>query len=368
MAKDYYSTLGVEKSASQEEIKKAFRQLARKWHPDANPNNKDLAEEKFKEIGEAYEVLSDESKRRMYDQTGTVDFGAGRQDFNWSDFSHFGDFSDLGDIFNRIFGGGFGGGSDSFFGGFRDQGPNLDLYTTLTISLEDAFFGTRKNIRYRRNGQCDSCNGTGAVNQKLKKCATCNGSGQQRIVQGQGFFRMVSVTVCRTCGGKGNIPVENCAKCKGSGSQAVSENLEVSVPKGAVDNLKMRIRGKGQSHNGSVGDLYVIINIKNDTKFRRQNDDLLLSYEISFPEAALGTDAEIHIFDQKHDLKIPPGTQPNEVFRIRNAGMPRLNSRGSGDAIVTVKVSVPKKLTTKQKELVKELSEELGKKHSWFGN
>lgn len=364
MAKDYYNVLGVEKNASQEEIKKAFRQLARKWHPDANPDNKELAEEKFKEIGEAYEVLSDDSKRRMYDQTGTVDFGSGRQDFTWSDFSHF---SDLNDIFNRIFGGGFGDSSNSFFGGFRNQGPDLDLYANVTVSLEDAYFGTRKTLKYRRNGQCEECRGTGAVNQKVKKCRSCNGTGQQRIVQGQGFFRMVSVTVCRECGGKGSVPIEICSACKGSGSEVLNENLDITVPKGAVDNLRMRIKGKGQAYNGNVGDLYVIVNVKGHPTIRRVNDDLLLAHEVSFPDAALGTDAEISIFNQKHSLKIPAGTQPGEVFRIKNAGMPHLNSRGSGDAVVTVKVAVPKKLNSKQKELIKELSEELNKKHSWFG-
>ena len=365
MPKDYYSTLGVEKSASKDEIKKAFRQLARKYHPDANPDNKAEAEEKFKEIGEAYEVLSDDNKRRMYDQTGRVDFGAGRQDFTWEDFTHQ---SDINDIFERLFGGGFGFGSDSFFGGGfgRNNGPDLDMGMRLDVSLSDVYYGAKKPVKYRRNAPCDQCNGTGAKNGKLNTCTTCGGTGQQRVVQGQGFFRMVSVTTCRSCGGRGSIPKEACKSCKGSGTQVANEEFEISVPKGAVDNLRLRVKGKGQSHNGRTGDLYVILSVNNNGKMKRVNDDLHIDKEISFPDAALGIESEVEIFNEKFPLKIPAGTQPGEAIRIRNAGIPHMSSRGSGDVVVSVRVEVPKHLSGKQKELIKKLGQELNQKHSWI--
>lgn len=368
MAKDYYEVLGVSRDASQDEIKKAFRGLARKYHPDANPDNRTQAEEKFKEIGEAYEVLSDSNKRRMYDQTGSVDFGSGRQDFSWQDFSHFNDFSDLGDIFRDIFGGGGGGFGDSFFGGFRNRGPDLDLAMQLNVTLEDAYRGSKKNVKYRRNSPCETCKGTGAKDGKLSTCKTCNGSGQQRIVQGQGFFRMVSVTTCQACNGKGRIPVESCSVCKGNGSNPTTEDLTISVPKGAVDNLRLRVRGKGQSHNGSTGDLYVVLRVNQAKHMKRRDDDIVIDRMVSFPEAALGTSFEVDIFGNKYDIKVPSGTQPGEILRVKGAGMPRLNSRGSGDLLVKVNIEVPKHLSAKQKELLGQLMEESGKKKSWFHN
>lgn len=368
MAKDYYETLGVDKSASQDEIKKAFRGLARKYHPDTNPDNKEEAESKFKEISEAYEVLSDDSKRRMYDQTGRVDFGAGRSDFTWDDFSHFNDFSDLGDIFKTIFGGnfGFGGSSGSFYSGFGNHQENLDLVTNLRVSLEEAYYGVNRTIKYRRNQSCPTCKGTGSKDGKLITCKACNGSGQQRVVQGQGFFRMVSVTTCQSCGGRGQMPSEACGTCKGTGSNPTTENLEIKIPKGAPDKLRLRVKEKGQSNHGRTGDLYVILNVQQSPSLRRVNDDLYLVTEISFPEAALGSEREISLFKEKTSLKIPAGTQPNDVIRIKNAGMPRMNGRGSGDLLVEARVVVPKHLSQQQKDLISQLGDDSGKKHSWF--
>ena len=367
MAKDYYKTLGVERNASQEEIKKAFRALARKYHPDANPENKQAAEEKFKEISEAYEVLSDDSKRRMYDQTGHVDFGSG-SNFTWQDFSHFNDFSDLSDIFSRIFGSNFGfGGSDSFFSGFGGrQEESLDLVTNIRVSLEDAYYGTKKTIKYRRNAECNVCHGTGSKTGKLTTCTVCNGTGQQRIVQGQGFMRMVTVTTCRTCQGRGKIPSDPCATCKGTGSLAVSENLEITIPKGAPVRLRLRIREKGQSHYGRTGDLYVVLNFMLDNTIGRSGDDLYIAQEISFPEAALGGERQVRIFKETFDLKIPAGTQPGDILKIKGAGMPRINGHSSGDLQVEARLVVPKHLTQSQKELIEKLMEEPAKKHSWL--
>ena len=361
MAKDYYSVLGVNRTSSQDDIKKAFRALARKYHPDSTTEDKKIAEEKFKEISEAYEVLSDQDKRRIYDQTGRVDFGQGRQDFTWQDFTHYSDFEDL---FNRFFGGG-GFGSD-LFGGFRNQGPDLDLAVRLKVSLSDVYYGVSKSVKFRRNAQCDTCAGTGAKDGKLNVCKTCGGSGQQRYVQGQGFFKMVSVVTCKTCGGIGKIPVETCQRCKGSGVLTITDSLSVNLPKGAPDNLKIRFRGKGQSHSGRTGDLFVILNVLDEPGIVRRGEDLYVSREISFPEAALGTELEVPLFNEVVPVKIPSGTQPGEVVRIRGSGMPSMRGSTKGDLYVRASVVVPKHLTAREKELISELGETVQKKHSWF--
>ncbi len=368
MAKDYYEILGVSRDATPDEIKKAFRNLAKKYHPDANPDNKAQAEEKFKEISEAYEVLSDDQKRRMYDQTGHVEFGSGGSNFTWQDFSHFNDFSDLGDIFNRIFGGNFGfGNSGSFFSDYQgDRGENLDLLTNLRISMEDVYYGAKKTIKYRRNAECQTCHGTGSKDGKLITCKDCNGTGQQRVVQGQGFFRMVTVTTCKTCGGRGKVPSVVCPDCHGTGSVAVTENLEITVPKGAPDRLRLRTKGKGQSHFGRTGDLYVVLNIEETPDMKRINDDIYIVQEVSFPEAALGAEREVKLFRENLTLKIPAGTQPGEVLRIKGAGFQHMNGRGSGDVLVEIKVTVPKHLNQTQKELIEKLMDEPSKKHSWL--
>ncbi len=358
MAKDYYNTLGVSKEASQDDIKKSFRQLAKKYHPDSTSEDKKVAEEKFKQISEAYEVLSDPDKRRLYDQTGTVDFGQGRQDFTWQDFSHFSDFDDL---FSRF----FGGGSD-FFGGFRNQGQDLDLAIRVRVSLSDVFYGETRSVKFRRNSMCETCKGTGAKNGKVSTCRACNGSGQQRFVQGQGFFKMVSVTTCKTCGGSGKLPVEVCATCKGSGTVTINDTVTVNIPKGAPDNVKIRYRGHGQSALGRTGDLFVVVNVTDEPGITRRNNDLYIVHEISFPEAALGADDEINIFREKVSLKIPPGTQPGEVIRVKGHGMPVMNSTAKGDLHVRMIVKVPKKLNAREKEIIAELGQSVSKKHTWF--
>lgn len=361
MAKDYYSVLGVNKNASLDEIKKSFRALARKYHPDSTTEDKKVAEEKFKEISEAYEVLSDQDKRRMYDQTGTVDFGQGRQDFTWQDFTHYSDFEDL---FNRFFGGGGFGGD--FFGGFRNQGPDLDLAVRLRVSLSDVYYGESRSVKFRRNAQCDVCAGTGAKGGKVNVCRTCGGSGQQRYVQGQGFFKMVSVVTCKTCGGRGKIPVETCQKCRGSGTLTISDTVTVSIPKGAPDNLKIRFRGRGQSHNGRSGDLFVVVSVMDEPGIARRGNDIYIAQEISFPEAALGTELEIPLFNERVSVKVPSGTQPGEVIRIRGSGMPVMKGNSKGDLYVRTNVVVPKHLSSKEKELISELGTSVTKKHSWF--
>ncbi len=366
MSKDYYQVLGVSRDASPEEIKSAFRKLARKYHPDANPNanekDRKALEEKFKEISEAYEVLSDPQKKKMYDQTGSVEFGPGRSDFNWQDFTHFSDFED---IFSRIFGGSDFG--SQFFSGFRNERADLDIAIRIRVSLEDAFYGKTKIVKYRRNKTCDACGGTGAENGRTNVCKTCGGTGQQRIVQGQGFFRMVSVTVCRDCGGSGRVPEKVCSVCKGTGTVTIRETLEVKIPKGAPSNLKMRYRGKGQSHGRSVGDLFIILDVADEPGIRREGDDLYVQKEITFPQAALGTELEINLFKERYTLQVPAGTQPGEYLKLKGAGMHHMRRNGNGDLYVKINISVPKKLTARQRELIQQLDEDLDRKKGWFG-
>ncbi|MFG1450472.1 MAG: molecular chaperone DnaJ [Thermoplasmataceae archaeon] len=368
MAKDYYSILGVSKSASQDEIKKAFRTLAKKYHPDSAEGDKVQAEAKFKEISEAYEVLSDENKRRVYDQTGSVEFGSGGSDFTWQDFSHASDFSDLGDIFNRIFGGnfGFGGAEGSFFGQSTRSRQNLDLLTNIRVTLEDVYYGTRKSIRYKRMAPCETCKGTGSKTFRTSTCPACNGTGQQRIVQGQGFFRQVMVTVCRNCQGSGSIPEQPCQVCSGKGTTSITENIEIEIPKGAEDKLRLRVKGKGQADHGVVGDLYVAINVQPEQNIRRIRDDLLIPLEISFPEAVLGAEKDVSVFREKLTVKIPSGVQPNEIVKVKGSGFPHLNSRGRGDILLEMKLTVPKHVSSAQKELLEKFMEEGEKKHSWL--
>ena len=361
MSKDYYATLGVQKGASDEEIKKAFRSLAKKWHPDTNPDNKKVAEEKFKEISEAYEVLSDPQKRKQYDQTGSVNFGEGRSDFSWQDFSHYNDFSD---IFEQVFRG-FGGGD--FFSGFnRQNDPQLDLLTEISISMSEAYHGTVKSIKYRRTVPCEVCNGTGSKDGKVTTCPTCNGTGQQRVVQGQGFFRMVSVTTCRTCNGKGTVAKEACKACHGTGNKSVVENIDVSIPKGAYDGLRLRVKGKGQTHNNRTGDLYVSIQVHSAPNFRRSEDNLVTDMEISFPDAALGVENEIDVFGKKVTVKVPAGTQPMDLVRVKGEGFQNINSGRNGDLVIRIRIAVPKKLTSAQKSLLEQFREETGKKKGWL--
>lgn len=367
MAKDYYTILGVDRGSSQDDIKKAFRSLAKKYHPDSAQGDKVEAEAKFKEISEAYEVLSDPNKRQMYDQTGHVEFGSGGSDFTWQDFSHAGDFSDLGDIFSRIFGGNFGFGSQGdFFGQGGRSRPNLDLITNIRVSLEDVYYGTRKSIKYKRTAPCSVCKGTGSKTFRSTTCQTCNGTGQQRVVQGQGFFRMMSVTTCNTCQGRGTVPEENCTECMGRGVVNVTENLEIEIPKGADDKLRLRVKGKGQSDRGQSGDLYVVINVQNEPNSRRIHDDLLIPIEITFPEAALGAEKEITVFREKLTVKIPSGVQPNEIVKLKGSGFQHLNSKGRGDLLLEMRLVVPKHLTAAQREMLERFSDESQKKHSWL--
>ncbi|MHB1439141.1 MAG: molecular chaperone DnaJ [Cuniculiplasma sp.] len=364
MAKDYYKTLGVEKTASPEEIKKAFRQLARKWHPDANPDNKSEAERRFKEISEAYEVLSDENKRKVYDQTGQVNFGSnGSEGFRWQDFSHFSDFSDIFDDIFRNFNS--GGSFRSGFGG-RDT-RQLDLSLSLSISMAESYRGAKKEIRYKRTVECSNCHGKGFEGNDVRTCPTCNGTGQERVVQQSGIFRMMNMITCRTCTGRGYIGSTKCHVCHGSGKKSEVETRTIDIPAGISDNTQFVMRGLGDDENGQTGDLYILVNVRNEVGYTRSNFDLITNKEIGFPEAALGADATVDIFGEELKFKIPAGTQPGEAIRIRNMGFPHTRGTGRGDLLIRIKVVIPKKLNSTQKELVEKLSEELSSKRSWFG-
>ncbi len=349
MKKDYYEVLGVSRDASQEEIKKAFRKLALKYHPDRNKSPE--AEEKFKEINEAFSVLGNPEKRRQYDQYGSVG----------DDFSHqgFGNFEDIfgEDIFGDIFG---------FRKRRREYDEGVDEAVDLYIDLKDAFFGGEKEVSYTRYVVCKACKGSGAKdNNSIRTCHHCNGTGFIERIITMGPFRMRNSQECPYCGGRGKIVVEKCNLCKGEGRVRKKEKLYVKIPKGIESGMRIRLAGKGSvsSHGKRYGDLYVNIVIKEDSLFEREGNDLITTCSISFTQAILGDKVEIKTFEKPIFLKIPKGTQPNTVFRIKGKGMPELNSNRRGDLYIRIEVNIPEKLTKEQERLIKSFQESEGKKH-----
>jgi len=351
--RDYYEVLGVSRDATEDEIKKAFRKLARKYHPDVNKEDKDAAD-KFKEINEAYEVLKDPEKRARYDKFGHA--GVGQGGFDAGDFGGFGNFGNFGgfgsDIFEDIF--------DIFGGGFRRssrRGPTrgADLRYDLEITLEEAAFGAEKDIEIFRMERCNRCNGTGAKpGTSPKTCPTCGGSGQVRKVQNLGPMQFTNVTTCGNCGGRGYIIEEACPKCHGRGQAKVSRKLKIKIPAGVDTGSQLRMSREGEPGElgGPPGDLYVVIRVKPHKLFVRQGDDLIYEAPISFVQAALGDEIEIPTLEEKVKLKIPEGTQPGTRFRLRSKGIPHIKGYGRGDIIVRVDVVIPKNLNDKQKELL----------------
>ena len=355
MAKrDYYEVLGVDKNATDDEIKKAFRKLARKYHPDVNKDDKNAAE-KFKEIGEAYEVLRDPDKRARYDQFGHAGFGQGGFDAGDFDFGNFSGFG--GGIFDDIFDM-FGGG----FGQTRRRGPvrGADLRYDMEITLEEAAFGVEKDIEIFRMEECYKCHGTGAKSgTKSKTCPTCQGSGQVRKVQNLGPMQFTNVTTCGNCGGSGKIIEQPCEKCHGSGQSKVSRKINVKIPAGVDTGSRLRMSGEGEAGElgGPPGDLYIIIRVKPHKLFIRQGDDLIYEAPISFVQATLGDEIEIPTLEEKVKLKIPEGTQPGTRFRLKSKGIQHLKGYGKGDLHVRVKVVIPKNLNDKQRELLSKFAE-----------
>ena len=361
--KDYYQILGVDRKASDKEIKDAYRRLARKHHPDANPGDKG-SEERFKEINEAYEVLSNPEKRRQYDAGGMFT-GAGGSGFGPFDFSSFGgrpgartytytgnleDLGDLGDLFNLF--GGMGAGS----GRRRETRRGRDLTTDVTISFEEAINGVTVPLTVSGRSLCPTCRGSGARPGTLPKtCPTCNGRGN--VSQNQGLFAFSRP--CPNCGGRGTVIEDPCANCYGTGTVDMPRSIKVKIPAGVRDGGKVRFPGKGEAAplGGTPGDLYVKVHVRPHKYFKRRNGDILLDLPLTFPEAALGTTVEVPTLDGKVKLKIPAGTSDGRKFRLRGKGAPRPKGRGKGDMIVTARVQVPKKLSAKEKELIKKLQE-----------
>lgn len=353
--KDYYEILGVSRNATEKEIKKAYRRLARKYHPDVNPS-KD-AEEKFKEISEAYEVLMDKNKRAQYDRFGRYDFRGG---FDWSNFTHF---SDVEDIFGRDIFSDFFKGFEDFFGRRERRTKGRDIRVDLEIDLEDAAFGKKVDIEVPRKEVCRQCSGTGAKDSSsIKACPHCNGTGQIRNVRRTAFGQMINITTCSKCGGKGKIVTEKCRDCNGTGTVFRKRRITVKIPAGVENGSTLRLAGEGEPGD-VMGDLYVVVRVKPHKFFKRENNNIVYVAEISFPQAVLGATIKVPTLYGNEELKIPAGTQNGEIFTLKGKGIPNINGFSRGDEIVKIKVKVPKKLTDEQKELVRKLAESFGEKY-----
>ena len=381
--KDYYEILGVSKSASDDELKKAFRKKAKQWHPDANPNNKKEAEAKFKEVNEAYEVLSDPQKRQMYDQFGTADpqqAGFGGGPFGGNGYysystSDFGDFGDLGDIFSSFFGGGFGGQRSS---GRRNNGPRKgeDLNIRVDISFEDSFLGVEKEIVVTRQETCTHCNGTGAKKGTNPiKCPTCGGTGNVTSYQNTILGRVQTRRTCSDCHGTGEIIKEPCENCHGKGTVRKSPKVKVKIPAGINDNQTVVLRGEGNPgiKGGPSGDLYITVRVKKSSIFKREGNNVYCDIPITITQATLGAELEIPMVDgSKEKYKISEATQTGTQFTIRGKGFKSINSNMQGNFIFRVVVQTPKKLTKEQRDLLMQLAKTMNeqppvKKKGFFG-
>ena len=381
-SKDYYDVLGVNKNATEDDIKRAYRKLARKYHPDLNKDNPKAAEEKFKEVNEAYHVLSDADKRAQYDQLGHDAFtqaasgGAGAGGFGGFGQGGFGGFGgqggfggfDMGDIFDM-----FTGGSRR-----RSNGPEqgADLRYDMEITLREAATGVKKKFTVTKNDTCDHCHGSGAESgSSVETCPDCHGTGQQRVVRNGPFGQMVNIITCQHCQGTGKIIKNKCNKCHGTGTVRKQKTIEVNVPAGADTGVRMRVSGEGEpgKRGGPKGDLYVYIYVKDDPDFERDGDDLYRTVDISFPTAALGSTIKVKTLDKEVELKVPAGTQSGTRFRIAGEGMPHLQSSHKGNLYVEVRVVVPKRLKEEQKEALLNYAHQMGEncaqykgKSSWL--
>ncbi|MBI5642187.1 MAG: molecular chaperone DnaJ [Deltaproteobacteria bacterium] len=343
--KDFYKILGVERGASDEEIKKAYRRLAHEFHPDKHSGDKDK-EEKFKLINEAYENLKDPDKRAQYDRFGYVGSGQGQQGYRDAGFG-----ADFQDIFGEVF-------SDFFGGARRRPGPErgADLRYDLDISFEEAAFGAEKTINIPRTVNCSACNGSGAKpGTQPTVCSGCRGTGQVRFQQG--FFSISRP--CSTCHGTGAVIKDPCTECRGAGKVRTVSTLTVKVPPGVDTGSRLRLTGEGEygERGGIPGDLYIVMSVSPHPIFRRENDDIICEVPISFPQAALGAEIEVPTLEGQVKLKIPPGTQSGKVFRLKNKGIASVHTGRRGDAQVILKVETPSKLNKRQKELLEEFAE-----------
>lgn len=362
--RDYYEVLGVSKGATDDEIKKAYRKLAKQYHPDLNPGDK-AAEAKFKEVNEAYEILSDKEKRAKYDQFGHAgvdpNFGAGGGFGGGFTGADFGDF-DLGDLFGSFFGGGFGGGSGS---GRARSGPMKgdNLRSSVTISFEEAAFGCEKEIVLNRTESCDACRGSGCEpGTTAEICPDCRGAGTVRIQRGGGAFTFATTATCPKCGGTGKLIHQPCPTCKGKANVRRNRKLNVNIPAGIDDGQTISMKGQGNAgrDGGPAGDLLVTVSVRPHESFERDGSSVLSAADISFAQAALGADIEVPTLDGKVKLTIPEGTQPGSVFRLRGKGIPYLRGSGRGDQYVTVNIAVPKGLSGSQKEALRAYAKAMG--------
>ncbi|MBQ6991339.1 MAG: molecular chaperone DnaJ [Clostridia bacterium] len=380
--RDYYEVLGVSKSATDDELKKAYRKLAKKYHPDANPDNKQEAEEKFKEVSEAYENLSDPQKRRMYDQfghDGPQGFGGGNggyYSYSSSGFDGFGDFGDLGDIFSSFFGGsGFGGRTTTRQ---RNSGPKKgrDLKYSMDITFEESFLGVKKDISIYREEDCETCHGNKAKpGTKAEKCTACGGTGTVRQTVSTILGQMQTTKTCTACGGEGEIIKEKCPECKGRGKVRKQVKIKVTIPAGISDNQTVVLRKEGEAgtKGGERGDLYIVVRVKKHSVFTRQNDNIFCEIPITFTQATLGADLKVPMVDGKNETyRIPEGTQTGTKFTIKNKGFKSVNGNWNGDFIFMVTVQTPKKLTSEQREILQQLAKTMNeqppiKKRGIFG-
>ena len=362
--RDYYEVLGVEKSASEDDIKKAFRKLARQYHPDLHPDDKD-AEAKFKEINEAYEVLSDSEKRAKYDQFGHAAFdpsygggGAGA--------GGFGGFADMGDIFDSIF-----GGFSSAFGGGRANNPNAprrgaDIEASVTIDFMEACNGKKVNVRINRQEQCPDCRGTGAAaGSQPKTCPDCSGTGTRRVTQRTPFGNISQTTTCSRCGGRGKIIENPCKSCSGKGIIRRPQDKEVDIPAGVDDDQVLRVQGGGHSglNGGPSGDLHIRVNVRPDPIFDRKGYDIWTEVPLTYTQAVLGAEITVPTVVGKEKVNIPEGTQPGTVFRLRGKGVNRPYRSDRGDHYVKVSIEVPKSLNKDQKAKLQAYEDSLSEKN-----
>ncbi len=361
--RDYYEVLGVNKSASSDEIKQAYRKLAKKYHPDLNPGNKE-AEAKFKEVNEAYEVLSDRDKKQRYDAYGfrgvDPNYGAGQGGYGGG----FGGFDgvDLNDIFGSFFGGGFGGASS------RRRNPNgprrgNDVHVGVVITFMEAAHGATKTVTFQHKETCPDCHGSGAKpGSNVQTCPDCHGSGYVTIQQRTAFGVMQNTRVCTKCGGKGKIVTDPCGKCRGTGYVNVTVKKEVKIPAGIDDEQSLAMRGRGDAgtNGGARGDAIVIVTVKPDPIFQRRDYDVYVNVPITYAQAVLGAEITVPTVDGKVAYTVPEGTQSGTRFRLRSKGIQYLNGRGRGDQYVTVNVEIPKKMTREQKKALEAFEATMG--------
>ena len=369
--RDFYEVLGVKKGASEDELKKAYRKLAKENHPDLHPGDKEC-EARFKEINEAYEVLSDPDKRAKYDQFGHAAFDPS-QGFGGGGFGGFEGFGGFGDIFSDIFGGGFG------FGGGGGRNPNAprkgdNLRATVNIKFEEAAFGVKKEVFVAKIEQCPDCKGTGcAEGTTAEVCPDCKGTGTVMSTKRTPFGMVQSSEQCPKCKGRGKIIHSPCKTCRGMGSVRRQHKVTVSVPAGIDDGQTISLRGQGNAglNGGPAGDLLITVLVQPHARFERDGASILLDQEVSFAQAALGAEVEVPTLDGKVKLNIPEGTQTGTTFRLKGKGIPFLRSGGRGDQFVTVKVTVPRNLTSAQKETLRGFASSMGEtiepKNGMFG-